>query len=101
MGKGRRRRFTREFKLEAVRLLNESGKTAAVIASDLGINGEVLRRWRQQLSEASSPKDAFPGNGKLTSVDEELRLLRRENAILREERAILKKATAFFARESR
>jgi transposase len=45
--------------------------------------------------------DVFPGNGKLTSQDEELRRLRHENAVLREERAILKKATAFFARESR
>ncbi len=63
----------------------------------------MLRAWKRRMHESDgvAASDVFPGNGKLTSQDEELRRLRRENAVLREEREILKKATAFFARESR
>ena len=100
----RRRKFTAEFKLEAVRL-SESGKSPGVVARELGISADMLRRWRRQFATAASTRastrDAFPGNGKLTSQDEEIRQLRREVAQLREERDILKRATAFFARESR
>ena len=95
-----RRQFSPEFKLEAVRLA-ESGKPPAEVARALGIRADMLRKWRRQFATAASVRDAFPGNGKLTSQDEEIRRLRREVAELREERDILKKATAFFARESR
>ena len=108
----RRRKFTAEFKIEAVRLA-ESGRPASAVARELQISDNLLRRWRREFAAAvssaassgtssgASVRDAFPGNGKLTSQDEEIRQLRREVAQLREERDILKKATAFFARESR
>ena len=96
----RRRPFSPEFKLEAVRLA-ESGKPPAEVAQELGIRPDRLRKWRRQVASAPRVRDAFPGNGQLTSQDEEIRQLRREVAQLREERDILKKATAFFARESR
>ena len=88
-----RRRFSAEFKQEAVRLLLE-GQKASQVARDLGISAEVLRRWKHQV-EAGGSK-AFPGHGRVRSENAELVALRRENKILREERDILKKATAFF-----
>lgn len=98
-----RRQFSREFKLEAVRLATAGDRSVAEVARELGVNAEVLRSWKRQMakSDGAPAQDVFPGNGKLTSADEELRRLRRENAVLREERDILKKATVFFARETR
>jgi transposase len=95
-----RRRFTHEFKLEAVRLAAAGDRRASAVARELGIRPEMLRRWARQAEARAGerPADIFPGNGKLMSQDEEIRRLRRENAVLREERDILGKATAFFAK---
>lgn len=94
-----RRKFSREFKLEAVRRVTEGRETAAEIARALGIQPNMLYGWvRQFKSEAD---EAFRGNGKLTAQDEELRRLRRENAELREERDFLKKTATWFAKHSR
>lgn len=97
MGK-QRKKYTREFKIESVRLLTGSDMTIAQASRDLGINPNVLARWKKEF--ASDNSQAFPGTGHLKPEEEELRRLRRENAILRQERDILKKAAAFFAKES-
>lgn len=89
-----RRRFSAEFKQEAVRLVRE-GEKVSQVAADLGIRPELLRRWKTQV-EAGGGK-AFPGHGRVRPENEELVALRREVKRLREERDILKKATAFFA----
>ena len=91
-----RRRFDKQFKLDALRMVQESDRPIASIARDLGIHPNVLYRWREQL--LADPDHAFPGKGKLKPEDEELRKLRRENEILKEERDILKKALAVFSR---
>ena len=91
-----RRRFSREFKLEAVALVTEGGLSVAQAARDLGIHENVLGRWRRQFEE--DPEQAFPGKGRLRPQDEELARLRRENEILRQEREILKKAVGIFSR---
>ncbi len=95
---GTRRTFTKEFKVEAVKLVTDQGRSIADVAGSLGIGENLLRRWKQQL--AAEGGEAFRGNGNRTAADEELRQLREENRRLRTERDILKKATAFFARES-
>lgn len=103
-GGGRiRRAFTPEFKLEAVRLAARGDRPVSAVARELGIGPEMLRQWARQATGRAAHRgtDVFPGNGKLTSQDEEIRHLRRENAVLREERDILGKATAFFARRPR
>ena len=94
-----RRKYTKEFKIEAVQLSQRPGMTVIRAASDLGICVKDLYRWRSELAEA--PKEAFPGNGRRRPEDAELDRLRRENAQLKMEREILKKATAFFASHSR
>ena len=97
----RRRKFTAEFKIDAVRLA-ERGKSPGVVARELGIRADMLRRWRRQFATSARPgastHDAFPSSGKLTSQDEEARQLRRRVAQFEEEREILKKAAAFFSR---
>lgn len=103
-GGGRiRRSFTPEFKLEAVRLAALGDRPGSAVARELGIEPGMLRQWTRQARTRAAHRgtDVFPGNGKLTSQDEEIRHLRRENAVLREERDILGKATAFFAKRPR
>ena len=94
MGKSRRK-HSREFKLEAVKQVVEHGRTATEVADGLGINRNMLTRWKRQFEEDGDV--AFPGNGRLTEVEEENRQLRKELATVRQEREILKKAAAFFA----
>jgi transposase len=96
--KSTRRRFTREFKLEVVRQL-ESGRRLADVARELGVDAQVIRRWRDQVKVDSAT--AFPGNGRRARQDDELHRLRREVTQLRAERDFLKKAAAFFAKTSR
>ena len=97
--KEKRRTYTAEFKREAVRLLETSGKSGAQIERDLGIGAGCLSRWKRKLSEDG--EHAFPGHGRLTSEQERIRQLERENEILRQERDILKKAVAIFSHPSR
>lgn len=92
-----RRVFSREFKQDAVELVTERGMSAAQASRDLGIHATVLRRWIR--AEESSGSGAFPGHGKLTPDQEELRSLRREVSKLKAERDILKKAAAYFAKD--
>lgn len=93
-----RKRYTREFKVEAVRLTEAGDKTIADVAFDLGLAPNTLYRWRSELGVAG--EEAFPGQGQLKGGDEEMRRLQREITRLRQERDILKKAITFFAREN-
>ena len=94
-----RRIYTREFKLEAVHLLETSGKSAAQIERDLDIGTGCLGRWKREL--ASEGEGAFPGHGRLAPEQDRIRQLERENKILRQERDILKKAVAIFSHPSK
>ena len=94
-----RRKFPREYKLEAVRRVAEGSEPVSQVARALGVRPEMLHSWVRQFKVEAA--EAFRGHGKLTSQDEELRKLRRELIRVTEERDILKKATAFFAKESR
>ena len=94
-----RKRYSPEFKQEAVRRSYESGKPVTEVARELDISVHHLYRWRDQVTKLGEQAFPGPGNGKPSSTDE-LAQLRRENARLREEREILKKAAMFFARES-
>jgi len=93
-----RRKFSREFKLEAIRLAQQQDVSIAEVARDLGLHDHVLRRWIKQYEE--DPAHAFPGGGQLKPEQSEIAALRKEIKKLKAERDILKKATAFFAKES-
>lgn len=88
--------FTKEFKVQAVQLVQKSGKTQAQIARDLGVADSTLHHWCKEFAQAG--EQAFPGSGNAPASEEELRRLRRENELLRQERDILKKALAIFSR---
>ena len=83
-----RRQYTREFKLEAVKLVTERGVTIAQASRDLDVNGTVLRRWVKEFG--SDPQQAFPGHGQQKADQAEITRLRREVAKLKAERDILK-----------
>lgn len=99
----KRRKFSREFKLEAVRQAMTAKGSLAGVARMLDVRPDMLRNWKRRVDAqaGAAGRDVFPGHGQLTSQDEELRLLRRRVAVLEEERDILKKATVFFAKETR
>lgn len=98
-GNGNRRRYDRAFKVEAVRLVTEERRRVTEVARELGINANQLHRWKRKLVEEGQL--AFPGKGRLTPEQEELRRLRRELVDVTEERDILKKAMAVFSSRRR
>jgi transposase len=93
-----RRKFSREFKLEAVKLVRERGVSVAQAARDLNVHENVLRMWVKEFG--SDPVQAFPGHGQIKPEQQEIERLRREVTKLKAERDILKKAAAYFAREA-
>lgn len=95
-----RKRYTKEFKLEAVRLLERSGRPAAEVARELGVRRNQLYKWKQVLEDRGEAA-AFRGPGRNAAAEQrsEAAALRRRVAQLEEENAILKKAAAYFAKE--
>ena len=85
-----RRKFSREFKLEAVRMVTEGGYSAQQVARDLDIRPDMLRRWRRQFE--GDPEQAFPGVGQRKARDEEMWQMRRKLERVTMERDILRKA---------
>jgi transposase len=116
-----RRKYSPEFRFEAVRLMKQrmaAGESISRVGEELNIKADILRVWAKEIEaapEGASPQEVFPGKGKYRSYtpklrpssevdaespDQELKRLRRENDLLRRERDFLKKAAAFFAKES-
>ncbi len=92
----RAKTFTKEFKLEAVQLVQSSKKPLAQIARDLGIADSTLHHWRKLFADQG--EHAFPGSGHQMPQEEEIRRLTREVEVLRQERDMLKKALGIFSR---
>jgi transposase len=95
----RRKKYSKEFKLDAVSLIADQGYTRAEAARSLGLNANMLCRWAKEFESKDS--QAFRGNGKLTPEQEEVRKLKAQVKRLEMEKDILKKATVFFAAETR
>lgn len=94
-----RRKYDRDFKLEAIRLVTEGGRPVTEVARDLGIHENLLYNWRRKYLEDTV--HFFPGKGHLKPADEELRRLKKELTDVKEERDILKKALAIFSKHPR
>ena len=94
-----RKKYSKEFKLDAVSLVTEQGYSRVEAAKSLGINANMLGRWVNE--QDSSDGQAFRGNGKLTPDLEEIRRLKAQVKKLQMEKDILKKATVFFAAETK
>ena len=92
----RRKRYSAEFKREALRRASEEGTTDVLVSEELGINARRLRRWRDAMKRDGEA--AFPGQG--NARDEELMRLKRKLAKVEQERDFLKEAAAYFAKES-
>ena len=93
-----RKKYSREFKLDAISLVLEQGYTRGEAARSLEINASLLGRWIKEYQ--GDDGQAFRGNGKLTADQAEIRHLKEENRRLKMEKDILKKATVFFAKET-
>ncbi len=94
-----RKKYSKEYKLDAVSLVLDQGYTVMEAARSLEINRSVLQRWIKEFE--SDDGQAFRGNGKLTPEQAEIRRLKEENRRLKMEKEVLKKATVFFAKETR
>jgi transposase len=94
----RRKRYSAEFKRQALKRANEPGVTDVLVCEELGVSARQLRRWREAVQEHGE-ENAFPGHGK--ARDQELAKLRRELKKVTEERDFLKDAARYFAKESK
>jgi transposase len=92
----KKKQFDKDFKLNAVRLVQEKGLSLRQVSSDLGIGFSTLQRWSMEAKKYGH-QNAFPGSGYLKPEDERIRKLEKENEILRRERDILKKAMVIFS----
>ncbi|MBA3029624.1 MAG: transposase [Desulfobacteraceae bacterium] len=94
--KKKRRKYTQEFKDEAVKLVTEQGYAITEAARNLGVNENLLGRWKREIEGGGEGSPAVQSG---TAIQSELNQLRKENKRLKMEREILKKAAAFFAKE--
>ena len=98
MSKEKRRTYTKEFKLEAVQLVETRDGNASEVARKLGISPDLVNRWRREYK--TDKEYSFPGLGNLKEPEEELRKLKKELADTKMERDILKKALGIFSKPS-
>ena len=97
MGLNKRKSYSKEFKINALRMVIEEGRVAAEVARDLGISVNMIYSWKRK--HLDDREESFPGHGKMKEADDYIRKLERENKRLKDERDILKKAAIFFAQE--
>ncbi|MFQ3231962.1 MAG: transposase [Reinekea sp.] len=95
-----RKRYTKEFKLDAVSLVLDQGHSRTDVAKMLDVNNQMISRWVKEYQQDDDGQ-AFRGNGKLTPEQEEIRRLKAQVKQLEMEKRILKEATVFFAKETK
>lgn len=98
MGK-QKRQYSKEFKLEAIRLYENGNISVREVEHDLGITAGLLNKWLMR--HRADGQQAFVGTGHQGELESELRRLKRENEILRQERDILKKALVVFSKDGK
>jgi transposase len=96
-----RRKYSKEFKMEAIRLYENGERSVTEVERDLGITQGLLWKWREELEKQPKKGEAFPGNGKLTDTEAQIRRLEREVAMLKEDKEILKKVLTMYSKDGR
>ncbi len=96
-----RKKYSKQFKIDAIQMYENGEKSMAQVERELGITKGLLAKWREELLQAKDQADAFPGNGNLPDSEGRLRQLERENAQLRQEKEILKKVLGIYSKDAR
>lgn len=96
-----RRKYSKEFKLEAIRMYENGERSQAEIERELGITKGLLGKWQEAFVRQPKKGEAFPGNGRLTETEGRIRQLERENALLKEDKEILKKVLGMYSKDGR
>lgn len=96
-----RKKYSREFKMEAIRMYENGERCASEIERELGITNGLLGKWKQELNRQPKKEEAFPGNGRLTDTEARIRQLERENLLLRQDKDILKKVLTMYSKDGR
>lgn len=96
-----RKKYSKAFKLEAIRLYENGERTITEIERELGITTGLLWKWKENLKKQPKKEEAFPGNGRLPDTEARIRQLERENALLKEDKEILKKVLMMYSKDGR
>lgn len=96
-----RKKYSKEFKLEAIRMYKNGERTIAEVEQELGITSGLLWKWKESLEKQPKKDEAFPGNGRLTDTEARIQQLERENAMLKEDKEILKKVLTMYSKDGR
>jgi transposase len=96
-----RRKYTKEFKMEAIRMYENGERTLLEVEKELGITPGLLGKWKDELNHQPKKEEAFPGNGRLTDTEARIRQLERENALLKQDKEILKKVLTMYSKDGK
>jgi transposase-like protein len=96
-----RRKYSREFKMEAIRMYENGERTVSEVERELGITAGLLWKWKENLNHQPKKEEAFPGNGRLTDTEARIRQLERENLQLRQDKDILKKVLTMYSKDGK
>lgn len=96
-----RRKYTKEFKMEAIRLYENGERTLLEVEKELGITAGLLGKWKDELKHQANQEEAFPGNGRLSDSEARIRQLERENALLKQDKEILKKVLTMYSKDGK
>ena len=97
----KRKRYSKQFKLDAIQMYENGEKSMALVERELGITDGLLAKWRDDLQRVKDPANVFPGNGNLPEQEARIRQLERENAQLRQEKEILKKVLGIYSKDTK
>ena len=96
-----RRKYSKEFKMEAIRMYENGERTVSEVERELGITNGLLWKWKENWKKQPHKEEAFPGNGRLTDTEARIRQLERENSQLRQDKDILKKVLTMYSKDGR
>jgi transposase len=97
----KRKKYSKQFKLDAIQMYENGEKSMALVERELGITDGLLAKWRDDLQRVKDPASVFPGNGNLPEQEARIRQLERENAQLRQEKEILKKVLGIYSKDTK